>query len=243
MRCRNKGPTITIIETTAGDIVGGYTNTSWDHGSRCAVANKAFLFALSGFGISSPLKMELKDKCNNRAIDNRFGPAFGGRDGEYRRHTYIDEKPHDLKVSGSSLVLNTGVAYERGMDTMVDKKAYEIKRIEVYSVDSGGTIHLDPRKRKQLPNAAKDPPKVDRFTKEVNDAINEKWKSLNMLEAQISSFEESFEDEQTFIEIYKRATAEKFGFLYITMGSDPKFFSSYRSEFRLASDATTRTTE
>ena len=40
-------------------------------------------------------------------------------------------------------------------------------------------------------------------------------------------------DEQTFIEIYKRATAEKFGFLYITMGSEPKFFSSYKSEFRL----------
>ena len=40
-------------------------------------------------------------------------------------------------------------------------------------------------------------------------------------------------DEQTFIEIYKRATAEKFGFLYIAMGSEPKFFSSYKSEFRL----------
>lgn len=40
-------------------------------------------------------------------------------------------------------------------------------------------------------------------------------------------------DEQNFIEIYKRATAQKIGFLYITMGSDPKFFSSYRSEFRI----------
>ena len=39
--------------------------------------------------------------------------------------------------------------------------------------------------------------------------------------------------EQTFIAIYKRATAEKFGFLYITMGSEPKFFRSYKSEFRL----------
>ena len=40
-------------------------------------------------------------------------------------------------------------------------------------------------------------------------------------------------DEQTFIEIYKRATTEKFGFLYITLGSEPKFFSSYKSEFRI----------
>lgn len=46
-------------------------------------------------------------------------------------------------------------------------------------------------------------------------------------------------DEQTFIEIYKRDTAEKFGLLYITMGSEPQLFSSYKSEFRLK-DAETR---
>ena len=44
-------------------------------------------------------------------------------------------------------------------------------------------------------------------------------------------------DEQTFIEIYRRATAEKFGFLYITMGSEPKFFSNYKSEFELKDEA------
>ena len=28
--CDNKGPTLTIIETTTGYIFGGYTSTSWD---------------------------------------------------------------------------------------------------------------------------------------------------------------------------------------------------------------------
>ncbi len=40
-------------------------------------------------------------------------------------------------------------------------------------------------------------------------------------------------DESTFIELYRRATAERFGFLYITMAPEPKFFRSYKSEFRL----------
>ena len=40
-------------------------------------------------------------------------------------------------------------------------------------------------------------------------------------------------DESIFTELLHRATAEKFGFLYVTLGSEPKFFSSYKSEFRL----------
>ena len=40
------------------------------------------------------------------------------------------------------------------------------------------------------------------------------------LKALAEEFAALLGDEQTFIEIYRRATAEKFGFLYITMGSD-----------------------
>ena len=60
-----------------------------------------------------------------------------------------------------------------------------------------------------------------------------KLSNMADLKALAEEFAALLGDEQTFIEIYRRATAEKFGFLYITMGSEPKFFSSYRSEFRL----------
>ena len=53
------------------------------------------------------------------------------------------------------------------------------------------------------------------------------------LKALAEEFAALLGDEQTFIEIYRRATAEKFGFLYCSIGSDPKFFNSYKSEFRL----------
>ena len=47
-------------------------------------------------------------------------------------------------------------------------------------------------------------------------------------------FGELLGDESIFTELLHRATAEKFGFLYVTLGSEPRFFSSYRSEFKVA---------
>ena len=39
-----------------------------------------------------------------------------------------------------------------------------------------------------------------------------------------------------FVEIYKRVIAKKYGFLFITAGAEPKFFSSYDSEFKISND-------
>ena len=50
-------------------------------------------------------------------------------------------------------------------------------------------------------------------------------------------FGELLGDESVFTELLHRATAERFGFLYVTLGSEPKFFSSYKSEFRLGRKA------
>ena len=36
-----------------------------------------------------------------------------------------------------------------------------------------------------------------------------------------------------FVEIYRRATAKKYGFLFITTGAEPRFFSSYDYEFKI----------
>ena len=47
-KCDNQGCTLTIIETTGGFVVVGYSNTPWKSNGGCHVANKAFLFVLSG---------------------------------------------------------------------------------------------------------------------------------------------------------------------------------------------------
>jgi hypothetical protein len=78
-KCDNKGCTLTIIETICGKVIGGYSNTSWTSSGEYIVANKAFLFAISGIGISSPCKMKLKNENDQHAIwsHSRCGPTFG----------------------------------------------------------------------------------------------------------------------------------------------------------------------
>ena len=79
-KCDNKGCTLSVIETTDGLIVGGYSNKSWKStNGHFVAANKAFLFALSGNGITSPCKMKLKNPNDDYAVyhNAHLGPVFG----------------------------------------------------------------------------------------------------------------------------------------------------------------------
>ena len=79
-KCDLKGPTLTIIETTSGIIMGGYSNTQWGrppirHGFAGGYqkANKAFLYVLTGIDnadVSPPYKMKLKDSNSGEAINS-----------------------------------------------------------------------------------------------------------------------------------------------------------------------------
>ena len=185
-KCDKSGPTLIVLKTEQDHVLGGYTNTPWQSSGIYLAANgglmkanKAFLFALQGFGITSPIKMTLKDADGYAIHGNKdYGPIFGNNN---FCDMFIKEACVTLKNANNSSYDNIPWGA---------RESYNIKEMEVYQVVE-----------KQLPLiTSKDPPTVDRFTKEVNDAINEKWKSLNMLEAQISSFEESVKDEEYFIE-------------------------------------------
>jgi hypothetical protein len=60
-----------------------------------------------------------------------------------------------------------------------------------------------------------------------------KLNSAKDLEALAEEFGAVTNGQEAFYEIYRRATAKKYGFLFITTGADPRFFSSYDSEFKL----------
>jgi len=46
-KCDNKGPTITIIESTNGNVFGGYNELDWSTNSQYGNTNNNFLFILS----------------------------------------------------------------------------------------------------------------------------------------------------------------------------------------------------
>jgi len=53
------------------------------------------------------------------------------------------------------------------------------------------------------------------------------------LEAIAEEFSASTGGIDNFIAMYQKATSTKWGFLFITTGADPKFYSSYNSEFKV----------
>eukprot|EP00985_Skeletonema_marinoi_P010749 scaffold5048_cov83-Skeletonema_marinoi.AAC.1 len=185
-RCDNKGPTLVLIETIEGGIVGGYTNMSWQsYSGKYETADKAFVFVLSGFDISSSCKMKKKDESVNSIYHYyQDGPVFGAG--------------HDLHVDTSGVLLNIGYSYEKGPAglSVGSSTRYKIKEMEVYQV----VDECKHRKQRTQYPRKDELLAINRFSKEVNEAIVERWKSLHALGVKVSSLEESFKDEEHFIE-------------------------------------------
>jgi hypothetical protein len=188
-KCDNKGCTLTVIETTCGKVFGGYSNTAWSSTGDDKVANKAFLFALSGGGISSPCKMKLKDANDECAIycGSTYGPSFGSDNGE------------DMYVDGSNVYLGSGCTYDQGPP--LPGGIFTIKEMEVFQVTKLSTPIMNSYSRriqtKPATQAVKD---VIRFTDDMNKAINAKQACLLQAESEMLYLEESFTDEQTFVD-------------------------------------------
>ncbi len=161
--CDGKGCTITIIKTTNGIIMGGYSNTSWERERRYAEANKAFLFVLSGNGISSPCKMKLKKPNGEAILNSEYGPAFG--DG-------------DMRVTDSIVRLYPGGGYDAGPFKIGAK--YTIREMEVFQVTRSSSLASITASTK---TAAHDKPMnykpVKMFSAKTNEAINAKHLCLH----------------------------------------------------------------
>eukprot|EP00984_Skeletonema_dohrnii_P026449 scaffold15824_cov84-Skeletonema_dohrnii-CCMP3373.AAC.1 len=173
--CDNKGRTLVLIETTEGEVVGGYSNTDWDGEIGFCSADKAFIFILSGFDLTSPCKRKLKnadDKCAILCTEG-YGPAFG--------------VGCDLNVDGSEVAFYNGSTYEPFETSRLPLKTpttYPIKEMEVFQVSDISNNGRDPRHLQQILTiiSPKSLPEVSRFGKEVNDAINERRATLEKLE-------------------------------------------------------------
>jgi hypothetical protein len=63
-----------------------------------------------------------------------------------------------------------------------------------------------------------------------------KLNSSKDLEALAEEFSEVCNGVENFIAIYRAATKPKYGFLFITMGATPRFYSSYNSEFKISEE-------
>mmetsp|Transcript_10165 Transcript_10165/g.18255 ORF Transcript_10165/g.18255 Transcript_10165/m.18255 type:complete len:607 (+) Transcript_10165:201-2021(+) len=196
-KCDDQGCTITIIETSDGFVFGGYSNTSWASSGGWSKADKAFLFVLSGIDIDRPHKMGLKNPNDGKAVYYSLphGPIFG--------------EGLDLFVNGSEVYLKSGVSYELGPSGQLTPNndglcnTFIIKEIEVLQVIGSSCCRPDVDTNDVDTNAREEgiehTSPVNRFTEDINEAINAKQESLVRAETEILLLEGSFNDECNFI--------------------------------------------
>jgi hypothetical protein len=80
--CDQKGPTITLVQTTTGSLFGGYTAVSWTSDGNHKPDPQAFLFTLINAHQIAPTKFEIKKDMVHHAVahNKNCGPVFGDSD-------------------------------------------------------------------------------------------------------------------------------------------------------------------
>ncbi|KAL3786184.1 hypothetical protein HJC23_001260 [Cyclotella cryptica] len=203
-KCDLKGATLTVIETTEGYIMGGYSNLHWANGAEYGTTDKAFLFNISKLDDGASSKMKVSQAHAQSAIYNNslYGPTFGCG--------------HDFKVQGAYLYLSLGNSYQLASNIVRRHGTFTIKEMEVFQVTSHLEIdecstpkHKRPKikhthtqnnrdtraSEKALPNVGKE----QRFSQAIHTAFSKKWAMIKQVNSEITALEASFIDEKKFM--------------------------------------------
>ncbi|KAF2075158.1 hypothetical protein CYY_003548 [Polysphondylium violaceum] len=142
--CDNKGPTITIIETTKGDIFGGYNSTSWNgaNGTRGYFGgnDKCFIFTLVNKNNIKPTMY--KNNSNQRYVYNHniCGPSFGDDISIYQQDSSEDgtqDKGFESIIGEQSFPCDYSDTLDgngEGKLTLTQSERFTIKDYEVFKV-------------------------------------------------------------------------------------------------------------
>jgi hypothetical protein len=136
-KCDGHGNTLTVIQTNAGNIFGGYSPCVWDSSgaSKSDETVTSFLFSLNCPYLRDPKRFPLKSDHKHEAIYTRaiYGPAFG----------WNNARPDLMVYDGCNTRQNYnagfGTAYQNttGLDgrTFLDGGAnWVVREIEVFEI-------------------------------------------------------------------------------------------------------------
>ena len=130
--------------------------------------------------------MKLRGVSDHYAIYNlpSSGPSFGGG--------------YDMGVNGSNVDLRPGHTYHQGS---LPRGSYTIEEIEVFQLSgTSSSARIATSKQKQSKRTIQVDKQVTKFSDGINEAINTKHVCLLRAESEMLQLEESFKDEQTFID-------------------------------------------
>jgi len=105
-KCDGKGPTVVIVETTTGNVFGGYLSVSWKYSGSYTGAPTSFLFQLRPR--FSHFAMRNLDDRHATFHRSDYGPVFGGGHDLFigsgalsNSNSYV--RGHTYKANGNSL--------------------------------------------------------------------------------------------------------------------------------------------
>jgi len=118
-RCDGEGPTVTIVETTSGNVFGGYTSQSWSSSAGYVADGNSFVFRLR------PSRKRYSSTTSSNAIyrHSGSGPIFG---------THSFKITSNCMYSATSYV-NNAQGYDTGSGYVLNDGSYDF-RVQDYAV-------------------------------------------------------------------------------------------------------------
>jgi len=128
--CDGKGKTLTVVKTTSGYIIGGYTSIPWSSVPAYYADSTAFLFTLINPNNTPFMFPVLPASASFATCHNPgYGPTFGeGHDLHIAENCNLNTKSF---AKGSSYPLPN---YNTGGDWMLGSYIFRVSEIEVFLV-------------------------------------------------------------------------------------------------------------
>ena len=121
--CDNKGPTLTLINSTNGYIFGGFISISWEGPQNWTYKSNddsAFIFS-----IDNKIKYPIKDKSCVIYNQINYGPDFGSNDIFLSKENFLNNNSNQC---------NCYKYYNASPEKLSGGTTFQVKELEVYSV-------------------------------------------------------------------------------------------------------------
>jgi len=130
--CDGKPNTLTLIKSTTGSVLGGYTSVPWSCGGCYKADNTAFIFTLTNPS-SVPLKLEVTNIENAVYHQSNYGPSFGtGHD--LCVYDSSNNNTNSIMKFNSYDFPNGKIGEEGGKFFLGDSNKFQSAEIEVFQV-------------------------------------------------------------------------------------------------------------
>lgn len=139
-RCDDLPNTLTIINSTEGNIFGGFSDVTWDSFSGYKESKNAFIFSLVNKK-QQPFRVNIHPNETNYAIycSKYFGPIFGGRWTTDHDDIHISNNSNTQSGSYSNFSssyknLNYEFGSSEAQSILAGSFSFKVKDIEVFKL-------------------------------------------------------------------------------------------------------------